>query len=81
MLGDRITQLYGNRIEPFSDTIKGATGLRKTGRSHPFRALKRKFGHTKARYSGLAKSAAQIVTLFALSNLWSARRKLLEAQG
>lgn len=36
---------------------------------HPFRVLKRQFGFTKVRYRGLAKNTAQIVTLFALSNL------------
>ena len=44
---------------------------------HPFRVLKRQFGFTKVRYRGLAKNTAQIVTLFALGNLWMARRKLM----
>jgi IS5 family transposase len=48
---------------------------------HPFRVLKRQFGFTKVRYRGLAKNTAQLVTLFALSNLWMARRQLLGAQG
>jgi IS5 family transposase len=48
---------------------------------HPFRVIKRQFGYTKVRYRGLAKNTAQIVTLFALSNLWMARRKLMEARG
>ena len=48
---------------------------------HPFRVLKQQFGFTKVRYRGLAKNTAQIVTLFALSNLWMARRKLMGAQG
>ena len=48
---------------------------------HPFRVIKRQFGFTKIRYRGLAKNTAQIVTLFALSNLWMARRQLMEAQG
>lgn len=43
----------------------------------PFRVLKRQFGFTKVRYRGLAKNTAQIVTLFALGNLWMARRKLM----
>jgi IS5 family transposase len=43
---------------------------------HPFRVLKRQFGFTKVRYRGLAKNTAQVVTLFALSNLWMARRAL-----
>ena len=48
---------------------------------HPFRVIKRQFGYTKVRFRGLAKNAAQMVTLFALSNLWMARRHLLGAQG
>jgi len=48
---------------------------------HPFRVLKRQFGYTKVRYRGLAKNTAQLVTLFALSNLWMARRHLLGVQG
>jgi IS5 family transposase len=43
---------------------------------HPFRAIKRQFGHVKVRYRGLMKNTAQLVTLFALSNLWMARREL-----
>ena len=44
---------------------------------HPFRVLKRQFGYTKVRYRGLAKNTAQLQTLFALSNLWMARRHLM----
>ena len=44
---------------------------------HPFRVIKRQFGFVKVRYRGLKKNAAQVQTLFALSNLWMARRKLL----
>jgi IS5 family transposase len=44
---------------------------------HPFRVLKQQFGFTKVRYRGLKKNTAQIITLFALSNLWMARRQLM----
>jgi IS5 family transposase len=45
---------------------------------HPFRVIKRQFGHMKVRYRGLAKNTAQLQTLFALSNLWMVRRRLLQ---
>jgi IS5 family transposase len=45
---------------------------------HPFRVIKRQFGFTKVRYRGLVKNTAQLVTLFALSNLWMARRHLMD---
>ena len=40
---------------------------------HPFRVVKRQFGYVKVRYRGLAKNTVQLVTLFALSNLWMVR--------
>jgi transposase, IS5 family len=48
---------------------------------HPFRVIKRQFGHTKVRYRGLAKNTAQLTTLFALSNLYLVRRQLLRETG
>ena len=48
---------------------------------HPFRVIKRQFGYTKVRFRGLVKNTAQMVTLFALSNLWMARRYLLSSAG
>ena len=47
---------------------------------HPFRVIKRQFGHVKVRYRGLKKNTAQLMTLFALSNLWMVRGKLLGAK-
>jgi len=44
---------------------------------HPFRVVKRQFGYTSVRYRGMAKNAAQVLTLFALSNLWMMRRRML----
>ena len=44
---------------------------------HPFRVIKRQFGHVKVRYRGLAKNTAQLQTLFALANLWMVRRRLM----
>jgi IS5 family transposase len=45
---------------------------------HPFRVLKRQFGYVKVRYRGLEKNTAQLHTLFALSNIWTVRRNLLQ---
>ncbi len=47
---------------------------------HPFRVIKCQFDFTKVRYKGLAKNTAQLMTLFALSNLWMARKRLLGVQ-
>ena len=48
---------------------------------HPFRVIRRQFGYTKVRYRGLVKNTAQVLTLFALSNLWMVRRPLLITVG
>jgi transposase, IS5 family len=45
---------------------------------HPFRVIKLQFDFVKVRYRGLKKNTAQLKTLFALSSLWMARRKLLK---
>ena len=43
---------------------------------HPFRVIKRQWGHVKVRYRGLAKNTAQLYTLFALANVWLMRKRL-----
>ena len=48
---------------------------------HPFRVIKRQFGLVKVRFRGLQKNTAQLLTLFALSNLWMARRPLMAMRG
>jgi transposase, IS5 family len=44
---------------------------------HPFRVIKRQFGYLKVRYRGLMKNTQQLHTLFALSNLWMMRHRML----
>ncbi len=65
---------YAERWERYKASLRAKV-------EHPFRVIKRQFGYTKVRYRGLAKNAAQVLTLFALSNLWMARRRLLPATG
>jgi IS5 family transposase len=48
---------------------------------HPFRVVKCQFGFVKVRFKGLAKNTAHVTMLFALSNLWMARKKLLAIAG
>ena len=44
---------------------------------HPFRIIKRQFGPGEVRLRGLAKNTARVATLFALANLWIARKQLM----
>jgi IS5 family transposase len=48
---------------------------------HAFRVLKRQFGFTKVRYRGITKNTAQLMTLFALGNVWMVRKKLAVLDG
>lgn len=43
--------------------------------------IKRQFGDVKVRFKGLAKNTGQILTLFAMANLWLVRKKLLALTG
>jgi IS5 family transposase len=63
-------------IDALTDNIERLKASVRAKVEHPFRVLKRQFGYTKTRYRGLAKNAAQVTTLFMLSNLWMVRRKL-----
>jgi IS5 family transposase len=48
---------------------------------HPFHVIKRLWGFAKVRYRGLYKNAVRVYALFALANLYLARRRLLAHRG
>jgi IS5 family transposase len=48
---------------------------------HPFRIVKCVFGYRKVRFKGLLKNTAQVLTLFALANLYMARKLLMPSAG
>lgn len=68
-------------VDGLLDEIESLKASVRAKVQHPFRVVKRHFGHVKVRYRGLKKSRAQLVTLFALSNLWMAHAKLLVLDG
>jgi IS5 family transposase len=72
-----------NKNSPWGSLLEKAEQLKASVRAkveHPFRVIKCQFGFTKVRYKGLAKNTAQLMTLFALSNVWMATH-LLGARG
>lgn len=71
----------GNEIDALVDRVEKLKASVRAKVEHPFRVIKRQFGHVKVRYRGLKKNTAELVTLLALSNLWIARRRLLSVQG
>ncbi len=71
-----------DKLDPADASVDQVERLKASIRAkveHPFRVIKRQFGFLKVRYRGLKKNTAQLTTLFALSNLWMARRKLMGA--
>jgi IS5 family transposase len=73
-----------NKHSPWGGLLDKVEQLKASVRAkveHPFRVIKCQFGFTKVRYKGLAKNTAQLMTLFALSNVWMTRRHLLGARG
>jgi len=74
-----------NKNSPWGRLLDKAEQLKASVRAkveHPFRVIKCQFGFTKVRYKELAKNTAQLMTLFALSNLWMARKRIIQgAQG
>lgn len=62
-------------VDRLTDELERTKARIRSKVEHPFRIIKRQFGHVKARYRGLKKNTAQLHTLFALANLcgWCAR--------
>ena len=70
----------GNPMDALIDKIEKLKAGIRAKVEHPFRVIKRQFGFVKVRYKGLRKNTLQLKTLFALSNLWMARHRLIAAQ-
>jgi len=67
----------GGELHPDEEYINRLIAKVRSRVEHPFRVLKRQFGHIKTRYRGLSKNRAQLFSLFALGNLYLVRRKLM----
>ena len=65
-------------VDDLTDQLERLKASIRAKVEHPFRVIKRQFGHVKVRYRGQAKNTAQLHTLFALSNLWMVRHTLLQ---
>ena len=61
--GSQLRELLADQIQTINARIRAKA-------EHPFRVIKQQFGFAKVHYKGFAKNTGQIVTLFALTNLW-----------
>lgn len=67
----------GGQLHALDERLNRIIAMVRAKVEHPFRMIKRQFGHVKTHYRGLAKNRAQLFTLIALGNLFLVRRKLL----
>jgi IS5 family transposase len=67
----------GSDLHPIDARINRIIAMVRARVEHPFRVIKRQFGHVNTRYRGLAKNRAQLFTLFALGNLFLVPRGLM----
>ena len=78
----RVNRRAASRTKPLSKRWRAINRARSRTRArgeHPFHVVKRLWGFAKVRYRGLAKNLARAETMFALTNLYLVRRRLLPA--
>ncbi len=81
MPGKRRALDQSRNVDRLTDEIERLKASVRAKVEHPFRMIKRQFGYVKVQYRGLAKNTAQLKTLFAMSNLWMARRTMGVLEG
>lgn len=77
-IGRKVTPGLAQQLDGLRDDHDAVTRSVRAKVEQPFRVIKCHFGLTKVRYKGLAKNTAQLITLFALSNPWMARSRLMQ---
>ena len=65
------------KLDPLDERINHIIAMVRARVEHPFRVIKRQFGHVKTRYRGLARNRAQLFTLFAPGTLFLVRKRLM----
>lgn len=75
----RVKALAEGRVKELTLQFERAKAQVRARVEHPFHVVKNLFRHRKVRYRGLRKNTAQLHSLFALANLFLARRSLMSA--
>ena len=78
MLGKRRALKKSKTVDALIDKLEKIKASIRAKVEHPFRVIKCQFGYRKTRYRGLVKNTAQLITLFALSNLWMVRKRIIQ---
>ncbi len=78
MPGQRKTMDKSKPINALREQLEKVKAGIRAKVEHPFRVIKCQFGHRKVRYRGLAKNTSQLLVMFAMSNLWMVRKRILQ---
>ena len=78
MPGKRWALKKSKTIDALIDKLEKLKASIRAKVEHRFRVIKCQFGNRKTRYRGLVKNTAQLTTLFALSNLWMVRKRIIQ---
>ena len=70
----------GKKLNAADQAFKRKSSRTRAAGEHAFAVVKHLCGYTQARYIGLEKNATQVLTLFALANLYRARKQLMHSQ-
>lgn len=73
----KLKQIKNRRELKLARRLEHARASLRAKVEYPFWVFKHQFGYVKVRYRGLAKDTMQMLTLFALSNLWLKRKQLM----
>ena len=78
MPGKRRALRKNKTVDALIDKLEKIKASIRAKVEHPFRVIKCQFGYRKTRYRGLIKNTAQLITLFALSNLRMVRKRIIQ---
>ena len=78
MPGKRRALKKSKTVDALIDKLEKIKARIRAKVEHPFRVIKCQFGYRKTRNRGLVKNTAQLITLFALSNLWMVRKRIIQ---
>ena len=69
--GERDPEMVKSPLGGILDQLERALARIRAKGEHAFRVIQRPFGDGRIKYRGLAQNTANLMTLFALANLWN----------
>jgi IS5 family transposase len=77
----KVDKIANEALKTVTKALEKAKAQIRARVEHPYHVIKDLFGYRKVRYKGLAKNTAQLFSLFAMANLYIARKRLMALKG